>query len=98
MSEEKIRLPSGQVLELKSMTGADWKDCIYHARKLSVEKGVNMAEVGYWERYAELATGYTKAKLESMPLEDYEYLINKLMNERTAGPKGPREDPEVRKK
>lgn len=95
---EKIRLPSQEILDLRTLTGGDWKECLYAARKLSVDKGIDMAEIGYWEKYAELATGYSKTKLESMPLEDYEYLIRHLMRSRNAGTNGPREDPEIRKK
>lgn len=94
---KSIRLPSGQVIELKALTGADWKECIYAARKLSVEKGINMAEIGYWERYAELASGFTRHKLEQMGLEDYKYLIERLMDSSNAGPKGPQEKNETRK-
>lgn len=93
MSEENnnVRLPSGRVIELQKLNGAQWKQCLYNARKLSQQQGTDMGEIGYWEKYLEFATGLNMTKLESWSAEDYQYLLERLMKKSKVGPNGARE-------
>lgn len=92
-----ITLPSGRTFEERPLTGKDWQECLYHARKKAIQMGFDIGDLGYWERYEEKVTGWTREKLDSLSFEDAKSLRVAVMEHSNAGPSGPQEKPSIRK-
>lgn len=96
--KEEIELPSGIKIELNRITGREYRECIYNMRKLSIQQGCDMGVIGYWEKYEEFVTGWTRKRLDSLSLDDADFVRRFAMEHSKIGPQGSNESDETRKK
>jgi len=86
-----IKLPSGSIIKLKTLTGEDWYKCVAYSTEKAAKEGKHLMDLAYWERYEELITGWARVKLNSLEFNDARSLRLQLVERSVTSPKGPNE-------